>query len=83
MVRLAPKPRDGRSKRVWLTDAGRALRETAMRLLAPDIARIADRLPCGITAQMLPILCRLRDVFDAERDAATVTAEGRDDRGDG
>jgi hypothetical protein len=39
---MKPNPDDGRSKRVWLTDAGRAFREEAIARLAPDIARIEE-----------------------------------------
>jgi DNA-binding MarR family transcriptional regulator len=69
MVQLAPNPEDGRSKRVWLTEAGRRLREAAMVRLAPDIARVAGRLPPDAVSGLLPGLRLLRAVLDADRDA--------------
>lgn len=68
MVRLAPNPRDGRSKRVWLTEEGRALRATAMTRLAPDLARLAGRLPPDTVSGLLAPLQQLRTVLDADRD---------------
>lgn len=68
LVIMRPNPEDGRSKRVWLTPAGRAFREAAIAALAPDVARLAGRLPTGRVASLLPGLMELRRVLDADRD---------------
>lgn len=68
LVRLAPNPRDGRSKCVWLTKAGRDFRTAAMARLAPDLGRIAVRLEADAPERLLPALGALRGVLDAERE---------------
>jgi DNA-binding MarR family transcriptional regulator len=68
LVELRPNPRDGRSKRVWLTEAGRAFREGAMAALDPDLAEVATILPKGEVEALLPVLVRLREWLDARRD---------------
>lgn len=83
MVRLAPNPRDGRSKRVWLTDAGRALRAAALTRLAPDIARIAGHLPPEMVASILPHLRQLREILDADRNAEPATVDDPSEFGAG
>ncbi|MCK0169194.1 MarR family transcriptional regulator [Jannaschia sp. S6380] len=67
-VTLRPNPEDGRSKRVWLTESGRAFRERAIRAVAPDLAEISAAL--GDTAQddLLRQLTALRVYLDARRD---------------
>ena len=40
-VALRPHERDGRMKTVWLTEAGRAFRDSAIAALDPDLARIS------------------------------------------
>lgn len=68
LVELRPNPRDGRSKRAWLTEAGRAFREAAIAALAPDIAGIAAAIPEAEVAAVLPHLRRMREHLDARRD---------------
>lgn len=68
LVVFAPNPRDGRSKCVMLTDAGRAFREDAIRALSPDVARIAGAVPPQRIAAILPVLEDLRGFLDRERD---------------
>jgi DNA-binding MarR family transcriptional regulator len=45
LIAFAPNPRDGRSKCVTLTDAGRGFHEASINALGPDIARIARGFP--------------------------------------
>jgi DNA-binding MarR family transcriptional regulator len=71
LVRLAPNPKDGRSKCVFLTDEGRAFRDRAIAALEPDIARLSAAFPTGRIAEMLPALQELREVLDADRDRPT------------
>lgn len=67
LVRLAPNPRDGRSKQAWITDAGRALLDEVMAALMPDMARLDAAFPAARLAGALPVLAELRRVMDAMR----------------
>lgn len=68
LVGMRPNPEDGRSKRVWITDAGRRFREEAIAALAPDVADIAVAFPPERTAEALPHLTALRKILDEGRD---------------
>lgn len=63
-VRLEPDPADGRAKRVMLTEAGRARRETAVADAAADLAEVAAGLELEA---MLPGLAALRAALDRAR----------------
>ena len=67
-VEMRPNPEDGRSKRVWITDAGRAFQAEAIGLLAPDMAEMAAVFPAEDLAAMLPKLTALRAYLDRTRD---------------
>ncbi len=66
-IRLAPNPQDGRSKCVFLTKAGRAFREDAIRSLGPDIAEMTGDIPADRVAALLPELERIRIYLDTHR----------------
>ena len=66
-VSLQPNPGDGRSKQVWLTEAGRAFRETAIAEIAPDLARIEEIILPDEVADLVARLERLRIWLDAHR----------------
>jgi DNA-binding MarR family transcriptional regulator len=68
-VDVKPDPRDGRGKRVFITDAGRAVRAEAIRGLAPAFRALAQ--DPGLTAfeAVLPHLETIRRSLDAMRDA--------------
>lgn len=68
LVEMRPNDRDGRSKCVFVTEAGRAFRQRAIDGLQPDIAAIAARYPVEDLAQMMPALAALRQVMDRMRD---------------
>lgn len=68
LIEMRPNPQDGRSKLVYITDAGRAFRQSAIEALAPDIARIAKAFPPDRVARLLPDLEALRKFLDADRD---------------
>ena len=68
LIALRPNPEDGRSKLVYLTDAGRVFRDDVIAAFAPDVARIAAAFPPELVARLLPDLERLRKVLDADRD---------------
>jgi len=67
-IEMRPNPEDGRSKRVWITEAGRAFQAEAIGLLAPDVAEIAAAFPAGEVAALLPKLTALRVYLDRTRD---------------
>lgn len=68
LVMLRPNPNDGRSKRVWITDAGRALRNRTIEAMGPDFARMQGSLPLERLTSILPVLVELREYLDANRD---------------
>ena len=70
LVRFAPNPKDGRSKCVMLTDAGRAFRDAAVQALGPDMERIARDIPPERIAGLLPALAELRSWLDRDRGGA-------------
>jgi DNA-binding MarR family transcriptional regulator len=67
LIRLAPNPDDGRSKCVWITDQGRAFRDTAIAALEPDLARLAAAFPAERISAIMPTLTALRIYLDAQR----------------
>ncbi len=68
LIRLAPNPRDGRSKCVWITDQGREFRQAAIESLTPDFSALAARFAVGQLDTMLPVLQHLRKEMDLQRD---------------
>jgi DNA-binding MarR family transcriptional regulator len=70
LIRMAANPADGRSKCVWITDTGRAFRETAIAALQPDVAAMAGDFPAEQIAAMMPALTALRKMMDAARGGA-------------
>ena len=75
-VALRPNPRDGRSKQVWVTEAGRAFRDRAVDALAPDLAEIVRDVTPARMASLLPLLVALREHLDARRDAQANGSDG-------
>ena len=67
-VRMEPNPNDKRSKQVFITDVGRAFRDEAIGLLAPDLAQIAELVPPAHVEVLLPGLTALREELDGLRD---------------
>lgn len=68
LIEMRPNARDGRSKCVFITEAGRAFRQRAIESLAPDMAAIAGEYPVDRLATVLPVLTDLRRVMDRMRD---------------
>ena len=68
LVEMRPNARDGRSKCVFITAAGRDFRQAAMVGLNPDMAAIAAAFPMERLAEVLPVLADLRKVMDRMRD---------------
>jgi len=69
LIEMRPNARDGRSKCVFLTEAGRGFRSKAIADLAPDMTAIAAQYPVDRLSQVLPVLSELRKVMDAMREA--------------
>jgi DNA-binding MarR family transcriptional regulator len=66
-VRIDPDTEDARSKRVFLTHAGKAAREGALKTLLPDLARLPEGFPPALAREILPTLERLRIWLDTHR----------------
>ena len=66
LVRIEADATDGRAKRVFLTDAGRARREAAVATAAADLAPLASGLEHR-PESLLPGLRELRGLLDASR----------------
>lgn len=71
LIEIRKNPRDGRSKLVHITDAGREFRQHAIDSFAPDLKRIAAAVPPDRVARLLPDLEALRKFLDTDRDAPT------------
>ena len=69
LVRLAPDPRDGRGKLVYLTEAGRAARAEAVAIAQATIAPVAADITAEDMVAAMPLLRRLRAALDRARDA--------------
>lgn len=68
LVTIRPNPEDGRSKQVWLTDAGRRFRDDAIGLLAGDVDVLARDIDPADLARITPVLEAVRQVLDRARD---------------
>ena len=68
LVEMRPNARDGRSKCVWITESGRAFRQSALQAITPDMAALAQRFPAALLTGILPVLTELRQIMDAVRD---------------
>lgn len=67
LVEVRPNPEDGRSKLVWLTAKGRAVRDQAIADLDPDFARLREGFDTRRLQNILPALRDLRIFMDADR----------------
>src|SRR5210317_1298636 len=56
LIEMRPNPEDGRSKLVYLTDAGRALRQDTITAMGPDFDRIAEGLDIERIKAVIPAL---------------------------
>jgi len=69
LVDVRPNPNDRRSKCVWLTDAGRALRNDTVAAMEPDFATLAAGFDTQKLLDILPVLAELRAFMDHQRNA--------------
>lgn len=69
LVDVRPNPNDGRSKCVWITEAGRRLRDDTIAALAQDFDRLL--VPFGVARllEIAPVLRDLRVMLDEDRNA--------------
>ncbi len=67
LIELRSNPKDGRSKCVWITEAGKNYRETTIASLSGDIARLSDKLDFDAIQQALPVLQQVRQILDEDR----------------
>lgn len=69
LVQVRPNPNDRRSKCVWLTENGRALRSNTIRELEEDMAALAEGYGTQKLLSILPHLTDLRIFLDNYRNA--------------
>ncbi|WP_312364561.1 MarR family transcriptional regulator [Ensifer sp.] len=67
LVEIRANPRDGRSKRVFLTPAGRAFRLAAIGDVTRALATVSSLFDRAELEASLPALQRVRKILDAER----------------
>ncbi|MEM1351075.1 MAG: MarR family transcriptional regulator [Pseudomonadota bacterium] len=77
LIEMRPNPQDGRSKLVYLTDAGRALRADTISALAPDFERIIAAIDVTELAAILPQLKELRVFLDQDRNRTDMSGRVR------
>ncbi len=68
LIELKPHPKDGRSKQVWITPAGRSLREGVVEATGPAFAAFAERFDPEVMQDVVPKLAEMRAFLDAARD---------------
>lgn len=67
LVAMRPNPKDGRSKCVWLTPAGRAFRDDAIAALNPELDRLMPELKLADVDTLISDLTQLRVKLDELR----------------
>lgn len=67
-VTLEPDPKDGRGKKVRITPAGLAARETALASLAPLVARFEAEIDVEAIRRVHPVIRAVRDYLDRNRE---------------
>lgn len=66
-ITIRPDEKDGRSKRVDITDKGRAAREQAIAAMTPELAWLAERIALKDVDAALPLLEQVRKLLDERR----------------
>ena len=67
LIELRANPDDGRSKRVWLTPAGRKMRDDTIQALAPEFSALVAGFDVDKLTQIKPVLTSLREYLDDAR----------------
>lgn len=68
LVVIHADPRDGRSKIVRITEAGRIMREACIAATRPWAEDLLTKLDPGEVSELTPRLAKLRSIVDADRD---------------
>lgn len=68
LIEMRPNPSDKRSKKIFITAAGHAMREQAITDLAPDLEAVSKRFPADKMSKMVPYLAEVRQFLDSYRD---------------
>lgn len=69
LAELRPNPTDGRSKCVWLTEAGQTTHAATIAKLAQDFDSLARQFDTGKLSAIAPVLKELREYLDTNRPA--------------
>ena len=69
LVDVRPNPNDRRSKCVWITGEGRAVRDRTIAALAPEFRVLAEGFDMERLRAILPVLSDLRKFLDNHRNA--------------
>lgn len=77
LVETRPNPEDRRSKQVWITGAGRALRTKVIGDLAPEFRAMAATFDGEKLFRILPVLTELRIFLDERRGASPAETSKR------
>lgn len=75
LIEMRPNPEDGRSKLVYLTDEGHALRQQTIAALGPDFDRITERLDTSALQKIIPKLRDLRVFLDDDAHRAPARSD--------
>ena len=68
LVDFRPNPKDGRSKCVWITDAGRGFRDQAIVNLEPKLTQFLAHLSTDHVSALVADLANIRELLDTDRD---------------
>jgi DNA-binding MarR family transcriptional regulator len=68
LINILPHKTDGRSKLVFITEAGRLYQENAIAALFPAIKELDSKIDWGRVVKLLPELARIRQVLDEDRE---------------
>ena len=75
LVAIKADPRDGRAKRVSLTERGRTMREVCVAAAAGLVPVVGSLMTNAELAGILPVLTRLRRELDRMRDTKKPTGD--------
>ena len=67
-LRAEPDPKDGRSRQIYLTEAGAAAHRDALMRIAPDAALIFRDWPAGDIDELHRLIFKLKSWLDENRD---------------
>ena len=68
LVGFRLNPKDGRSKCVWITDAGRDFIGQALFNVAPEVTKTSSHLSTDQVTALVNDLAHIRKLLDADRD---------------